>query len=61
MIEWLKIVKSNCILDLVDVELGHLEEDVSVAAFHEGRLQAMFSNEGLEILAVCDFSKIDSA
>lgn len=48
-------------MDFIDVELCHLEEDIASASLHEGRLEAMFLDEALEIFAIGDFSEVDSA
>ncbi len=56
-----KIVKSDGLLYLVDVELGHLEEDVSVATFHEGGLETVLPDERLEVPAVGHFPEVHSA
>lgn len=48
-------------MNFVDVELGHLEEDVASASFHKGGLEAVFLDEAFEVFAIGDFAKVDSA
>lgn len=54
-------MKSSSLLNLVDVELSHLEEDVAVATFHKGGFEAVFFDEGFEVFAVGDSSEVDGA